>query len=72
MFKQYKRKAIAELRVVTENEIRDGISFNISISQEDLTAGSPKMGDMIARNPQNNLDQWLVAAQDFKDNFEEV
>jgi hypothetical protein len=32
--------------------------------------GSPKAGDMIARNPGNHEDQWLVAAQYFADNFE--
>ena len=35
-------------------------------------AGSPKEGDMIARNPKNHADQWLVAAQYFADNFEPV
>jgi hypothetical protein len=31
---------------------------------------SPKAGDMIARNPENHEDQWLVAAQYFADHFE--
>ncbi len=44
----------------------------ISISDEDLKNGSPKLGDMIARNPKNHSDQWLVAEQYFKDNFEQV
>jgi hypothetical protein len=43
---------------------------DISMSAEDLKAGSPKPGDMIARNPKNHADQWLVAAQYFADNFE--
>jgi len=42
----------------------------VSISIEDLSAGSPKIGDMIARNPKNHSDQWLVSEQYFKDNFE--
>ena len=29
-----------------------------------------KPGDMIARNPKNHDDQWLVAAAYFADNFE--
>lgn len=45
---------------------------NISISDADKQNGSPKIGDMIARNPKNWKDQWLVAAQYFKDNFEEL
>lgn len=43
----------------------------VSISDTDLFNDSPKIGDMIARNPKNHFDQWLVAEQYFKDNFEE-
>lgn len=84
-FKQYRRKQIAELRPITEFDI---IKFKdmgnilflddpttgtmVSISQEDLKSGSPKIGDMVARNPKNHLDQWLVAAEYFNDNFEEI
>ena len=74
-FKQYRRKQIAELRPVTEHEAEypDTILDNeISVSQTDLENGSPKIGDMIARNPKNHNDQWLVAEQYFKDNFEEL
>lgn len=67
MFKQYRRKELAELRPYITDEDLDGVSM----SSEDLKAGSPKQGDMIARNPKNHADQWLVAAQYFKDNFEE-
>jgi hypothetical protein len=44
----------------------------ISIAKVDRDAGSPKLGDMIARNPKNTADQWLVAAQYFRDNFEAI
>jgi len=71
LFKQYQRKQIAELRPVTD---ADFINIKpgglISISAEDSKAGSPKTGDMVARNPKNHADQWLVAAQYFADNFE--
>lgn len=66
-FKQYRRKQIAELRPFQEGE---QLSERVSISQADQEAGSPKVGDMIARNPKNHDDQWLVAKQYFKDNFE--
>jgi hypothetical protein len=81
-FKQYKRTQIAEMRPVTDRDIvnfntdlhphslRD-TEFKVSISQVDLNNGSPKIGDMIARNPKNHNDQWLVAEQYFKDNFKE-
>lgn len=65
-FTQYRRKQIAELRPYVVGEYVG----DISISKEDLRAGSPKAGDMIARNPKNHADQWLVAAAYFKDNFE--
>jgi len=65
-FRQYQRKQIAELRPYIPGEEMNGIS----ISAEDRNAGSPKAGDMIARNPKNHADQWLVAAKYFADNFE--
>jgi len=46
------------------------LSERVSVSAPDREAGSPKTGDMIARNPKNHDDQWLVAAQYFADNFE--
>lgn len=66
-FVQYRRKQIAELCPYQQGESMDGIS----ISAPDKEAGSPKIGDMIARNPKNHDDKWLVAAQYFADNFEE-
>jgi hypothetical protein len=68
-FKQYRRKQIAELRPFQGGE---ELSERISISQADRDNGSPKVGDMIARNPKNHDDQWLVAKQYFEDNFEPV
>jgi len=44
----------------------------ISISAEDRAAGSPRDGDMIACNPANHADQWLVSAAYFAGNFEEL
>ena len=68
-FKQYRRKQIAELR---EYEPGEDLSDRVSISAADREAGSPKRGDMIARNPANHDDQWLVAAAYFEANFEAV
>jgi len=67
-FKQYRRTQIAEMTPWH-------IGFNmrsVSVSAPDREAGSPKEGDMIARNPKNHNDVWLVAAQYFADNFEEI
>lgn len=65
-FTQYRRKQIAELRSYESGEPMSGIS----ISEEDTKAGSPKAGDMIARNPTNHDDKWLVAKAYFAANFE--
>ena len=68
MFKQYRRTAISELRPYIEgDDMKD-----INIGSEDRLAGSPKAGDMIARNPKNHDDQWLVAKAYFEANFEPV
>jgi hypothetical protein len=64
-FKLYRRRQIAELRSYDPGEPLPGVS----VSEEDRKAGSPKPGDMIARNPKNHDDQWLVAAAYFADNF---
>jgi hypothetical protein len=67
-FTKYRRKQIAELRPYVQGEdMTRG-----SVSAPDKEAGSPKAGDMIARNPKNHDDQWLVAAQYFADNFEAI
>lgn len=65
-FKKYLRKQTAELRPYEKGEKLNGVS----ISEEDKKNGSPKPGDMIARNPKNHNDKWLVAKKYFKDNFE--
>lgn len=78
-FKKFRRTQIAEMRPVTQEDIesrKEGDFYlmsdgaTVSISTVDVQNGSPKLGDMIARNPKNHLDQWLVAEDYFKDNFE--
>lgn len=65
-FKQYRRVQIAEMRPYEPGETLEGVS----VSAVDREAGSPKEGDMIARNPKNHKDDlWLVARQYFEDNF---
>ena len=78
MFEEYVRTNVAEMRQVTELDIYKfqkhklillGEKTVVSISQADKDNGSPKVGDMIARNPKNHHDQWLVAEKYFKENF---
>ena len=75
-FKKYNRVAVAEAREVTPREIADGIfallDTRISVSKADQEEGSPKAGDMIARNPENHEDQWLIAADYFTVNFKGI
>lgn len=66
-FAKYRRKQIAELRPYEPGET---LPSSVSVSEADRNAGSPKPGDMIARNPTKHEDQWLVAAAYFADNFE--
>ena len=68
-FKRYRRTEVAELRPYAPGE---RLSDRVSISAEDREAGSPKEGDMIARNPDNHDDQWLVAKKYFEANFERI
>ena len=63
---QYKRKGVSEMRPYVPGEGMAGIS----VSQPDKENGSPKPGDMIARNPKNHADQWLVASKYFAENLE--
>ena len=51
------------------HSIRD-TDFKVSVSDADLKNGSPKIGDMIARNPLNHNDQWLVSEKYFNENLE--
>ena len=65
-FKKYRRKNVSEMCAWEEGMVID----HVSISEEDKKNGSPKLGDMIARNPKNHNDQWLVAKAYFDDNLE--
>ena len=62
----YRKKALQELVPWNDKISMDGIS----ISDTDRANGSPKKGDMIAVNPKDFTDAWLVAEQFFKDNYE--
>jgi hypothetical protein len=67
-YKQYRRKSVSEMRPYKSGDSMEGVS----ISDADKSAGSPKEGDMIARNPKNHADMWLVAKAYFEDNLEAI
>ena len=63
-YNRYQRTAIAEMADWTpEFDMED-----VSISVADLN-DHPQQGDMIARNPKNHNDRWLVTAAYFAANF---
>lgn len=65
-FTKYKRTQVAELAPWDETvDMSD-----VSIASVDRANGSPKLGDMIARNPANHEDKWLIASDYFRANFE--
>lgn len=64
-FKQYRKNQIAEMRTFEPGDDLRGVS----ISDEDRLNGSPKEGDMIARNPKNHADEWLVSGEFFAANY---
>ena len=67
-YAKYRRSQIAELA-----DWHSGFDMErVSVSAADKEAGSPKLGDKIARNPANHDDRWLVAADYFAVNFEPV
>lgn len=66
IWNQYRRSGLAEMRPYRAGEHLHGVS----IAEVDREAGSPKIGDMIARNPKNHEDRWLVAQKYFMENFE--
>lgn len=67
MWKEYRKKVIAttEMRPYVPGEDLTGISVSIADDP-------PEEGDMIARNPKNSADMWLVGKEYFNDNYEEV
>jgi len=67
-FAHYRKKQIAEMRPYVPGEDVTGIT----ISETDAENGSPRDGDMIARDPANHVDQWLVSATFFAANYERV
>lgn len=68
-WKQYRRTGITEMRPWGS----DVDMTKVSVSSVDQQAGSPKPGDMIARNVNDHADQWLVSAKFFADTgFSEV
>ena len=66
-FMFYKRKSYTEMREYVPGEKLEGVS--ITMSDFDKNKGHPKEGDMIARDPGNHEDQWLVHKDYFQRHY---
>lgn len=64
MWHKYRRTNMAEMRPYEPGEDLTGVSVS--------AVDTPALGGMIARNPNNHQDQWYVAEDYFKDNFEKI
>ena len=67
-WQQYRRTTILDMRPYVPGEDVG----NIEINPVDRAAGSPKQGDMIARNPNDETKGWLVSGHYFEANFKRV
>ena len=64
----YRKNVLQELVKWSPDMVMDFVS----VSAADKENGSPKNGDMIALNPKDRTDMWLVAEQYAKDNYQLV
>lgn len=62
VWRKYRKIAAQQMRPYIIGEDLDGISVSITDIPED--------GGMIAKNSDNDNDQWYVAKQFFEDNYE--
>jgi hypothetical protein len=62
----YTKRALQEMEPWTT----DVDMIGVSISSKDMEGGSPKQGDMIAFNPEDRRDRWLVAHRFFINNYD--
>ena len=63
-FRQYEFNNVKELRYYVSGENMSGVT----ISATDRANGHPMFGDLIARNPDDHTDQWLMTKQYFEAN----
>lgn len=64
--KNYRKKSVQPMEPWTPETDME----LVSVSEADKNNGSPKAGDMIAVNPNNVMDKWLIAQKFFEDNYE--
>ena len=65
MYKQYRKKTPIDVMPWSEDIDMSGVTVN----PNDRYAGSPKLGDMIGRNPNNHADRWLISERYFAESY---
>ena len=66
-YKTYEKTKTTEMRPYIDGEHID--EDYVSINRGDKENGSPKAGDMIARDPSNHDDMWLISREFFVENY---
>ncbi len=66
--KRYRKKGTTPMEPWTPTSDMEGVS----IGANDQLTGSPMPGDMLAHNPTDPTDRWLVARAFFEENYEPV
>ena len=67
VFKKYRKKSVCVPMMLW---VPGCDMTGVSVSDADKANGSPKQGDMIAMNADNQNDKWLVNAKWFADNYD--
>lgn len=67
-FRLHRMKRTTPMRPWVEGEDMTGIAVDATTAAE----GGPQPGDMVAHNPGNPQDQWLVRADHYRMHFEPV
>jgi len=66
-FVPYKRKGTILARPYLEGEV---LAAHVTVRDVDREAGSPKLGDMIAKAFDNEADEWLITSENFEKDYE--
>ena len=67
---EYRKKGTVTMIPFIDGMEKTDFWIDVSVSVADKEAGSPMEGDMIAINPKNIDDKWLVAKAYFEEHYE--
>ena len=65
MWKKYRKSTVTEIMPWSADVSMDAVSMG----PEDRASGHPREGDMVARNPANPSDMWLLTKEFFEANY---